>query len=142
MIIEITKDKEKAKSILNMAKQTEDFIKEIFKSNIVKNHQSIIAEKYYDIIRSLATGLFLCKGFKSIGKNSHKETIDFLANFKEISAYEIEKIKDLRIRRNKSSYEGKPIKSPYLENNKEDLDLIISKLKGILANEFQTNSSC
>jgi len=137
MMMKILKDKEKAKSLLKMAEQTEKFLKEIFSSNIIKEHQSMAAMQYYDIIRSLATALLLCKGFKATGENAHKETIDYLSNFKGITILEIEKIQDLRIRRNKSSYEGKPIESPYLENNQRNLDLIISKLKSILTGELR-----
>lgn len=137
MMIKILKDKEKAKSLLKMAEQSEKSIRELFNLDAMKEHQSLVAREYYDIIRGLATGLLLCKGFKAIGENAHKETIDFLLNFKEISASEIEKIQDLRIRRNRNSYEGKPIESPYLENNRKDLDLIISKLKSVLAKELR-----
>jgi hypothetical protein len=136
MIINVFRDKEKAKSLLKMAEQTEKALEILLKEDIIKEHQSLPVREYYEIIRSLATGLLLCTGFKAIGENAHKETIDFLLRFKEITAFEIEKMQDLRIRRNKSSYEGKPIESPYLENNREFLKKIIFKLKKILRFEL------
>lgn len=137
MIIKVFSDKEKVRSILKMAEESEGSIRELFDFDIMRKHQSMAAKGYYDVIRSLATGLLLCKGFKAIGENAHKETINFLLNFEGISAAEVEKVQDLRVKRNKSSYEGKSIESPYLENNKQRLDLIISKLKGILVKELK-----
>jgi len=136
MIIKTFHDKEKAKSILKMAKESEEYLKELFSERTIKKYQSIAAREYYDIIRSLATALLLCRGFKAVGENAHKETIDFLSNFNDLSVAEIDKMQDLRIRINQNSYEGKPIESPYLENNKDKLDKIVSKLKSVLIKEI------
>lgn len=38
-------------------------------------------------------------------------------------------MQNLKRKRNKSSYKGLPIKSPYIKNKKEKLNLIINKLK-------------
>ncbi|UZE93863.1 MAG: hypothetical protein IB618_03825 [Candidatus Pacearchaeota archaeon] len=132
MIIKITLDREKAKSILKMAENIENMLKEIIKKLGKMEDQSIIVREYYEVIRELITALLLSDGFKAIGEYAHKETIDYLSNYKEFSQDEVMTIQDLRTKRNKSSYEGRPIKSPYLENKKEKLDLIINKLKFIL----------
>lgn len=132
MIIKIKPDNERAQSMFDMAKSTETSLKKIILKLGIENDQSLIVREYYEVIRELATSILFIEGIKIIGEYSHKETINNLANYKEFSQDEIIEIQDLRIRRNKSSYEGKSIKSPYLENKKTKLDLIINKLKSIL----------
>lgn len=136
MIIKIKPDKERSKSILKMAESTESAIKKLIKAIGIKEGQNIIVREYYEIIRELATAILLSNGFKAIGNYAHKETINHLSKYKEFNKEDILEIQNLRIKRNKNSYEGKPIKSPYLENKKEKLNLIIKKLKKILKNNF------
>jgi len=132
MITKIIPDKEKAKSILRMAETTEKNINQIIQEMGLGEHQSLLTREYYEVIRELVSAILFADGFKAIGENAHKETIEHLLNYEEISEEEISLIQDLRIRRNKSSYEGRPIKSPYLENSKNKFEDIINKLKKIL----------
>ena len=128
MIIKVAPDKEKAKSLLIMVSLREQSLKELEK---VKTHSTIIAETYYEIIKELCTAIALAKGYKSAGDNAHKDLIAFVKKY-GFEESEIESMQDLRIRRNKSSYEGKPIEEVYLENKKQDLLKIIEKSKKIL----------
>lgn len=128
MIIKISPDKERARSILEMAKNRENFVSSTDSSKF----PTIVAESYYEIIKELATALLLLDGFKAIGENAHKETIDSLSKYKEIEPWKIELMNDLRIKRNKSSYEGKQIETGYLENKKEKFILIIDTLKRVI----------
>ncbi len=114
MMLRIAPDKEKAESILKMAEDTEKTINKIIQTMGLGDHQSLLATSYYDIIRELAGAISLINGIKFIRENSHKETINYLSNFKNISEKEILELQDLRIKRNNSSYEGKAIKTPYL----------------------------
>ena len=129
MIIKVFPDKEKAKSILEMANSREEFLKEIGKT---KAYSTIVPENYYEVIKELCLAIILTDGYKATGENAHKELIDFMRKYKEFNDFEIETIQDLRIRRNKSTYEGKPIEQIYLENKMDILIKIISKLKKIL----------
>jgi len=132
MIIKIMPDKERAMSIFNLAKSTELALNEITQKIIIGENQSLVVREYYEIIRELITAVMLCEGLKATGENAHKETINYLSKCEDFSHDEILMIQDLRIRRNNSAYEGKPIKSPYLENKKDKLDSVIGKLKKIL----------
>lgn len=128
MIIKIAPDKEKANSIKKIVKTREEFLE---KSDI-KEYSTILAENYYEVIKELATAILLTEGLKSIGENAHKELIDNLSKYKELTQEEIFIMQDLRIKRNKSSYEGKPINQDYLSAKIEHLKKIIEKLKIIL----------
>ena len=130
MMLKITQDKERAKSIFGMIKEREKFVKNINGNKF----STIIAENYYEIIKELCTAIALTNGYKFIGENAHKELIDFMKNY-NISENELRMMDDLRVRRNKSSYEGKPIGQIYLDNKKEDLLTIIKKLKDIFGKE-------
>jgi len=129
MIIKISPDKERANSILQMVGLREKFLKD---SEKIAVNSTIIAENYYEIIKELCVAIGFIEGYKSIGENAHKEIIDFIKKYDEFDELEIEIIQDLRIKRNKSSYEGKPIEEVYLENRKQDLANIIEKLKILL----------
>ena len=128
MIIKIAPDKEKARSLLMMATLREQSLKELEK---IKTHSTIIAETYYEIIKELCTAIALAEGDKSTGDNAHKYLIIFVKKY-GFEESEIENMQDLRIKRNKSSYEGKPIEEIYLENKKQNLLKIIEKSKKIL----------
>ena len=128
MKIKTYSDKEKVKSMLNVVKNRENFVK----TANFKEFPTIIAENYYEIIKELISSLLLLDGFKTIGENAHKELIESLSNYKEFEEYEIKLIDDLRIRRNKSSYEGKPFEKTYLDDKKSKITKIIDKLKRVI----------
>ena len=132
MIIKITPDKERAKSMLNMIKDTEEFLL----TADMKKFSTLVAKGYYDIIRELVSIVLLLDGFKTMGDEAHKETINFLLKYKEFSEEDIFLLNDLRIRRNKSSYEGKAIPYEYISTRKNKFLDIIFRLKRLVAKKF------
>lgn len=125
MIIKTTPDKEKAKSIIQLTREREDFVKTVDHRKFPTN----AAENYYEIVKELSSALILLDGFKAVGENAHKDLIDFLENYKSFSEADIMFLNDLRIKRNNSSYEGKKIDPSYLANNKNKILSIIERLK-------------
>ncbi len=128
MIIRIIPDKEKVSSMLELIKDREEFVSTID----IERFPTIAAEGYYEVIKELASALLLLDGIKAIGENAHKDMIDHLSNYKEILENEIMLINDLRIKRNRSSYEGKKIETDYLRNRKEKLIVFIEKLEKMI----------
>jgi len=128
MIIKVTPDKEKVKSILNLIEGREKFVSTIQTSEF----STIVAENYYEIIKELIISLLLLDGLKTTGDGAHKEMIEQLSKHNIFSDNEIALLDDLRVKRNKSSYEGKPIDKIYLENKKADLNIVIDKLKNLI----------
>ncbi len=133
MIIKTFPDKQKAKSIFELVLGREEFIKKAHADSF----PTIKTENYYEIIKELSTILLLLRGFKSTGKDAHKDLFDFLLKKKLIAESEHFFIQDLRVRRNKSSYEGKPIPHSYLENHEKEILEIISKLKKTIKEKLQ-----
>ena len=128
MKIKISPDKEKAKSILKMVENRE----KIFQILKKEEFSTILAENYYEILKELMVAFLLTKGIKTIGKNSHKELIEIFSKYNYLEIQELKIIDDLRIRRNKSYYEGKFFDKSFLKNKENNLKKIIKKIKVIL----------
>jgi len=125
MIIKVTPDKEKVKSILQLIKEREEFTSSIDHEKFSTN----ASENYYDMIKELANALLLLDGLKTTGEYAHKDLIDYLVNYEEFTESDILFMKDLRIKRNNSAYDGKRIDSSYLVNNKKRILELIERLK-------------
>ena len=128
MIIKISPDKEKAKSLLKMAESRANEIKELD----IKKFSTIVAENYYEIIKEMITAILLTKGIKATGEYAHKDLIEQALKHHFIEDFEHSLLNDLRDRRNKSQYEGRQIELHYIENNKEVLEKVMVKLRKAL----------
>lgn len=124
-LIKIQPDIEKAKSLIKLAELREQKIK-VLQEDI---YSSLLTETYYEICKELITALLFCDGYKTL---SHKDLIGYIKQTNKFSEKEIYQIDDLRIKRNKLVYYGIFTNKSFLERNKKDYKLIISKLKIIL----------
>ncbi|MGD9276576.1 MAG: hypothetical protein PVJ67_05365 [Candidatus Pacearchaeota archaeon] len=130
-LIKVTPDKEKSKNILEMINLIEERIKVQDKDKF----SSLIISCYYEIIKELITILLLIDGYKTL---SHKDLIVYLkSNYSEISSSEIMLVDNLRIVRNRISYEGTKIDFSYLENKEIKIKQIIKKLKSLVNNKLK-----
>jgi hypothetical protein len=128
MIIKVTPDKEKVKSILQLTKERVEFVTSIDHDKFSTN----ASENYYEIIKELANALLLLDGLKTAGEYAHKDLIDQLINYKEFTESDILFMNDLRIKRNNSAYDGKKIDSNYLANNQHRILELIERLNMII----------
>jgi len=125
-LIKITSDKERAISILKMISLLEERIKTQNKSKMAV----LIVSDYYEIIKELITAILLVDGYKTL---NHKDLIDYLKErYSQFDANEISILDDLRILRNRITYEGFLIEASYLNRNESLFKNIINKLKSIL----------
>ncbi len=133
-LIKISSDKEKAKSVLKMAETTLEMVGTIDENKFPSN----IAKEYYDIIRELISAVLLLDGYKTYGEGAHKRVIEYLGEKykQQFSDHEISVIDDLRIVRNKVSYNGFFIHAEYLERKGSVILTIISKLRKIIKNRL------
>lgn len=126
-LIKITSDKERAISILKMISLLEERIKTQDKLKMAV----LIVSDYYEIIKELITAVLLTDGYKTL---SHKDLVDYLKErYSQFDANEISVLDDLRILRNRITYEGFLIEVPYLNRNESLFKNIINKLKNILS---------
>lgn len=133
-IEEITPDKEKAKSIMRMVETTLEMIKTID----IKKYASNVLKEYYDAIREMMTTILLIDGYKTVGEGAHKKLIEYLdKNYDQFTEYEISLLNDLRITRNKISYNGFFITEDYLERKRKDILNIILKLKKVINKKLE-----
>jgi len=130
-LIKITPNKERARSILEMTK----LISERIKSQDKIKMASLIISDYYEIIKELITAVLLIEGYKTLG---HKELIEYIKeNHKIFSMHEISFLDNLRIIRNRISYEGFKVETSYLIRNEAMFKLIIDKLNDIVGRELR-----
>ena len=132
MKLYIQPDLEKSRSMIKLVSKRKDFINK-FKN---KAFTTVICENYYEIIKELATALFLSKGIKFVGEYAHKELIEETIKFLNLETSYFVFLDDLRIRRNGSLYYGEPFEDIYLKNNENKIKFIISSVEKFLNKEF------
>ena len=132
-LIKITADKERARSMLKMT----SLIEERIKIQDKKKMTALIIADYYEIAKELTTAILLVDGYKTL---SHKDLIDYLKDkYSQFNANEISQLDDLRILRNRVTYEGFFIEASYLTRNESLFKGIIKKLKDILVVKLNKN---
>ena len=129
MIIKASVDKEKARSIIKMTEDTEEYLNSLEIKGI---SASLITRNYYEIIKKLGIVILLLDGYKAVGDYAHKEIIAYLGKKNVINGSELAIADDLRIKRNYNSYEGRSISADYLVNRKKDILRIIKKLRDFI----------
>ncbi len=130
-LINVTPNKEKVKSILEMV----ELIEERIKNQTKLKFASLIISDYYEILKQLMTAFLLLDGYKTL---SHIDLMDYLKEkCKDIKKDEIYTINRLRIFRNRISYEGFKILPNFLTNNESDWIKLIKKLKFLINNKLK-----
>ncbi len=122
-------DKKKISSMLRMSKKTMEMIRTIdfkkFPSNVLK--------EYYDVMRELISVIMLIDGYKTYGEGAHKKAVEYLGdNYGNFSSQEIMLIDELRVKRNKISYDGFFVREEYVASRKAKMDAVIDKLVGVI----------
>lgn len=121
-------DKQKAKSLVNMAEITLERLKE---TNFEKYPTNILTD-YYDIIRKLMEALISLNGVRLDGEGKHQKIIDYICNEYKLGESIRLFIQELRYYRNRISYEGFMVKYEYIKTNKEKIEKIINSLLSLI----------
>lgn len=120
-IFKITKDKERAKSIFERAKDRADLIKIYPKEKIYK-----LVEEYYESIKELIVSLMYSEGFKTL---SHVSMIEWFGKtYSFLSETELKLIDTFRKVRNGTLYYGESVNESFLKNNEGRISKILNKL--------------
>jgi hypothetical protein len=130
LLIKISQDIERAKSILNSVSRSEEMLEQLdlpkFASNIVK--------EYYEIIRELISVVLLLDGYKVVGESAHKELIEFFCSrYEQFSGVESVLIDDLRKVRNKIAYEGFSVGLDFLRMRQKYIKSFIRDIKALIS---------
>ena len=116
-IFKISKDKERAKDLFEMAKERLELLKLIPKDKSYK-----IIEEYYEIIKELLTAIMYLDGYKTL---SHIKLIEyFSSNYRELDEVQIKLIDTLRRFRIGIVYYGRKISQEFLINNEKEIKKI------------------
>lgn len=129
-IFKISKDKDRAKDLFEMAKERLEILKLIPKDKDYK-----IIEEYYEIIKELLTALMYLDGYKTL---SHVKLIEyFSSNYRQLNEKEIKLIDTLRKFRIGIVYYGKKISKDFLVNHEISIKCIIKILLDLVKNKIK-----
>lgn len=132
-LIRITPDKEKAKSMLQMVEKTLDLIASIDQAQF----PSHVTKEYYEVVRKLLSVILLLDGYKTTGEGAHRKMIEYIElHYSEFDRADISLIDELRIVRNKISYDGFFVKEDYIQRKKLHIQKIIALLKEIVGGKI------
>ncbi len=128
MIIKVQPDRQKAKSLREMALVTFERLKETDKEKYPSNTLT----DYYDIVRKLMEAITSVYGVKIKGEGAHQIIIDYVCDQYKLSTATKRFIQELRDYRNKISYEGFSIKASYIKTNAKRIEEIIIMLQKLV----------
>lgn len=133
-VIRVTPNKEKTISILKMVEISLERIKTTDRNKFSSN----ITKDYYDVIRELISVILLLDGLKVVGEEAHKTLIRYFGdNYRNLERSEIVLVDELRILRNKITYDGFFVRQDFLERNLGIINNIINKLKLVINNKLK-----
>lgn len=129
-LVRVTPNKEKAKSMLKMAKTRLEMLETIDSAK----YTTLVVEGYYEAIKELMSSILSLDGYKTMGEGAHQMLIEYLdeAYCAEFCQSEIYFLDDLRKIRNRINYDGFFVKEDYFERNKGTIFEIIEKLTAII----------
>ena len=132
MIIKIHSDKQKANSLKKMAEITLERLRQ----TDAKKYPTNTLNDYYDITHKLMEALGLLNGIKTKGEGAHQELIDYISKQYNFDEQDRQFLQQMRVYRNRISYEGFMIHKNYITLNQEKIKKIIKKLFDELNKNF------
>lgn len=127
----ITKDKDKAISLLKMADMRYEFWSNL---KFDSKYTSIAVDGYYEIMKELLTALLYLEGYKS---DNHECLIAYLKEHYSDLSYEVGILYQLKRVRNDIDYKGFFVNAEYLERNKLEFKHIIETLQKIIKDKLK-----
>ena len=127
-ITKIRENKEKSKSLMNMAEIT---LKRLNNTNMEEYPTNTLLD-YYGIIHQLLEAIASKDGVKARGEGAHQELIDYVSKKYKLTEQTRRFLQQLRDLRNRISYEGFMVKESFIKSNKEKIEEIIENLLGEL----------
>ena len=124
MIARISPDKQKSDSLKKMAEITLERLKE----TDIERYPTNTLIDYYDVIHKLMEAFGLINGVKTRGEGAHQELIDYIAKQYNLNEQTRRFLQQMRIYRNRISYEGFMIHKNYILLNQEKIKVIIGGL--------------
>src|SRR3989344_4705395 len=119
MITKIRENKEKSKSLMNMAEIT---LKRLNNTNMEEYPTNTLLD-YYGIIHQLLEAIASKDGVKARGEGAHQELIDYVSKKYKLTEQTRRFLQQLRDLRNRISYEGFMVKKDFIKSNKEKIEL-------------------
>ncbi len=125
MITKITPDKQKATSLVAMAKIT---LERLEKTETERYPCNTLLD-YYDVIHKLLEALTIKEGVKVKGEGAHQELIEHIAKSHNLSEQTRQFLQQLRDYRNRISYEGFMVNAQFIRTNTSRIRSIVTELR-------------
>ncbi len=130
-IFKISKDEERAKNLLDMAKERRDIIIKFIPKELTYK----LLEEYYEVAVQLITSIMYAEGYKTL---SHIGLISYLKEYREFSNHELETLDNMRKFRHGAVYYGSKVGGNFFVNHENEIKSIINKLKNLVENKLKT----
>ncbi len=134
MLIKVSPDFEKARSILKMAENTLSLVQGLDATKF----PSQITKEYYNVMRELISVIALLDGYKTQGEGAHKELIEYLHTYykEKFTEHSLSLLEELRVIRNRIEYDGFFVNKEYVKRNQKYFEMIIEKLREMVGRKL------
>ena len=128
-VFRISKDKERAKDLFEMARERLELLGLIPKDKAYK-----IIEEYYEIIKELFTAIMYNDGYKTL---SHVKLIEYFSSkYRKLDEKQIKLVDTLRKFRIGIVYYGRKISQEFLINNEDEIKRIVAILMKLVEDKL------
>src|SRR3989344_2679077 len=120
-IFKISKDEERAKDLLDMAKERMEFAIKY----VPKDMSYRLLQEYYEVAVQLMTSIMYADGYKTL---SHISLIEYLKSYNELNNHELEMLDRMRKARHGTVYYGRKDGGNFFLNHENEIKILINKL--------------
>ena len=130
-VFKITKDEERAKDLLDMAKERMSIIIKFIPKSV---HYRLL-EEYYEVAVQLITAIMYADGYKTL---SHISLMQYLNRYNEFSHRELEILDNMRKFRHGAIYYGSKIGGNFFINHENEIKSLVNKLNNMVENKLKS----
>ena len=130
-IFKISKDEERAKDLLDMAKERMDVVIKSIPESIPYK----LLEEYYEVAVQLITALMYFEGYKTL---SHVYLIEYLKKYNEFNNHELEMLDHMRKARHGTVYYGRKEGGNFFLNHENEIKILVNKLNDLVESKLKS----
>src|SRR3989338_4724525 len=130
-IFKISKDEERAKDLLDMAKERIEFAIKY----IPKDMPYRLLEEYYEVAVQLMTSIMYTDGYKTL---NHINLIEYLKSYNEFSTNELGLLDNMRKSRHGTIYYGRKDGGNFFLNHENEIKILVNKLNDLVESKLKS----
>ena len=130
-IFKISKDEERAKDLLDMAKERMEFAIKY----VPKDMSYRLLQEYYEVAVQLMTSIMYADGYKTL---SHISLIEYLKSYNELNNHELEMLDRMRKARHGTVYYVRKDGGNFFLNHENEIKILINKLNDLVESKLKS----